>query len=129
MLQKAIQKRNNKLAAAVHVDKAVNAQDKAVIEANKVYLGKVCKRNNISKLEFSPTESDLFSRTKADAYKQTLARVNMDNSFNGYNNYSITVPVDTKINQPLFLDKTIENSSEKLQEIVKSIHQLVKPAK
>ena len=71
----------------------------------------------------------LFSRTKADAYKQTLARVNVDNSFNGYNNYSITVPVDTKINQPLFLDKTIENSSEKLQEIVKSIHQLVKPAK
>ena len=60
----------------------------------------------------------MFSRTKADVYKQTLARVNVDNSFNGYNNYSITVPIDTKINQPLFLDKTIENSSEKLQEIV-----------
>ena len=71
----------------------------------------------------------MFSRTKADAYKQTLARVNVDNSINGYNNYSITVPVDTKINQPLFLDKTIEKPSEKLQEIVKSIHQLVKPAK
>ena len=129
MLQKAIQKRNNKLAAVVHVDKAVNAQDKAIIEANRVYLGKVCKRNNISKLEFSPAESDLFSKTKAEVYKQTMTRINVDYSFNGYNNYSITVPVDTKINQPLFLDKTIEKSSEKLQEIVKSIHQLVKPAK
>ena len=126
MLQKAIQKRNNKLAAIVHVDKAVNTQDKAIIEANRVYLGKVCKRNDISKLEFSPTEGDLFSKTKVDVYKQGLTRMD----FKGYySSYNVTIPADVKVGKSVFLDKTLENSSEKLQEIITGIKQIIKPTK
>ena len=123
MLQKVIQKRNQQYAGIVHIDKALNNQDKALIEAKKVYLGKICDKHNISKLEFSPTEGDLFSKTKVDVYKQGLTRMD----FKGYySSYDVTIPTDIKVGRSLFLDKTLEKPTEKLQEIITGIKEVIK---
>ena len=126
MLQKAIQKRNEAYAGIVQIDKVLNKQDKALIESKKIYLGKLCDKQGISKIKFAPVENDLFSTTKVDVYKPGLARLDLKGY---YSSYDITVPVDKKVGHSVFLDKTLDKSADKLQEIVTGIMQIVKPKK
>lgn len=104
-LVKKINKRHLYCAKHIHIKKGLNPEDVKFLSSNRETLGRFAANKRVT-LEFSPLEQDLFCNTKLDVHNYTSKFDDSEFLIEKY-----------KLGNTKFLDKTISNDREKLENI------------